>query len=227
MSATRRLLQSFASGARESDLMQIEDGQTKILRFYRFEVVGDDGKITRELCVERQIHFHGKGQRPTDCPGPDLCNDCKRAAALDASGTKQAREEAKGLRAATQADFVVVDMANPTKFWMLSLGFGAVQKIIHEFAKAGGWVQEYPDKKEDEAVLGAFDQAFERGIPKVCGPSGRDLILTYNKGKAAKTWTVVQRYDENKVLPYQEDGNVLSPIELRQKLSGSVKEGDD
>lgn len=229
MSSTLKLLQQYAGGGFESDFFKFEDGKTSTLRFYRFVIVDDAGSSHVELCAPHRVHFHGKGKAPTDCPGEEVCEQCKKAALYVGSGTPDDRKKARDMQATTQSMFTVIDLNNPTKFFVMEAGFGLVQKILLKIAEAGGWVADYPEAKDPPDTWLAFENAVNKGVNKVTGPTGRDIIITYNKGKGAKTYNLVMRMDENKTLPFPEDNTVLSPIAVRQKMTaaGDSKEGDD
>jgi hypothetical protein len=232
-SATRSLLNSFSGGGGgSSDYFKFEDGKQSSIRLYRFDKGG-----TKEMCTTRLLHFGGKGVRPVDCPADGTCDRCKTVARLEGSGTKEDKDKANQMRAQIQGCFTVIDVAAPTRFWVAEVNNNVAQGIFLGCARAGGWTEVYPDRmvlqklssdQEREQKLLLFETAVDAGIPKVCGPNGRDILVTYNKGKGAKTWDVFVRTDGNRVLPFAEDGDVPNPEEVRRKREArfAEREGD-
>jgi len=192
----KSLVNTFAGGGGRggNDFFKAEDGKTYTLRPYRFYAVDEKGQPQKELCALRSIHFHGRGKPPTDCPG-ESCEQCSKAALLEAAGTKESLKQANDMRVTINATFVVIDTANPLRPLLMAGGWGLVRQVLAAIASAGGWYSTYPDQaaktdppekqKEVEVKMAEFEAALERGIPLVCGPNGKDLVYTYqaNKGQ--------------------------------------------
>lgn len=232
--STRSLLSTFTGGGgRGSDFWRPKETGQYPIRLYRFDSKAEDGTISKELCVTRKVHFGISGNKPMDCPviepGHDGCAVCRMTARLEASGTKEDGEKANRMRQVTQACFAFVLMADPTNLKLYECGFSVAQRIFLQIAKAGGWIGPYPEAKDPEEKHSQFAACFDAGLPKVCGPNGRDLIITYNKGAAdkKKTYDVDMRVDGNKVLPFAEDDTVPNPEEVRKRMLQRMNEKGD
>lgn len=236
-SAAQRLLEGFTGGGGGgADFYKLTDGKQNPVRLYRFDAIDlETRQVNKELCAIRVQHWKDKKSAPCDGAGCKRCSEAamQLASALSDDDKKKAQE----LTAKESASFAVIDIADPTKFKIMEGGWGLIRKINLEIAAAGGWVGPYPDKKQmfegGDPAKGlsadgqAYLAAFDLGISKVCGPNGRDIVITYKKNQGMNTHHVVIRQDGNKVLPFLEDANVPNPADVFARISAAGAEGGD
>ena len=157
---------------------------------------------------------------------------------LEAQGTEEAKEKANRMKVVANQTFVIVPIEEPTRFRTYDARFSAFQGIILELAKAGGWRSaKYPPLdawKEGSEIGPLFDKCVEDGIPKVCGPSGQDLILSPTAKGRGIQWSVSRMQDANSVLPFPEDDKVMNPAVIQARIRAAMekkangsKEGDE
>lgn len=220
--STTSALRHFGGSKRPSDFWSIDKPGSYGVRVYRFQQKNPDGTTTPELYSMRFVHFGGKGEKPTDCEDETLCEKCRRVAQLESSGTAADREKADKMKRTPKACFVVVPLKEPERLRLYEAPWAAFRGIVLQAALCGGWRGEYPEDKawEDGNVEGAqFEQAVAAGLDKLCGPRGRDIVLTAKEHGKSLRYTVNMIPDGCPVLPFPEDATVLNPIEIRARIN--------
>lgn len=150
---------------------------TQVVRLFTFQYAATG---ETEICFQ---YFNHYGQKKV-CPrtfDPDAhCDICAQVDLLFEEGSKSSKEQAYNLKAKKQTWFTGV-LQGDKQFQLLDLPFGAVQKLWLVMALSGGWNK--PEAKWDDPV---FETAFEKGLAKVFGPKGHDVIWTFNKSSPDK-----------------------------------------
>lgn len=213
-----------------------------MLRIYRFQ---HEGKP--QFVGVRAVHRVEGGSPPfVPCTAKDpndpgaTCSLCKSWAELIKMAklaTDINREaawiRAREIRAQTKYEFIVVNSNEPTGFMILELPEGAGRKLFLAAAKEAGYTGTYPaspgrdatdeEKQKAEAFLAEFNVLAEQGLGVLCGPSGRDVVLTYNPKAANKSdfYTVDIVRGVPRTIPLPEDASVPDPIEVRNRIEAS------
>lgn len=243
MSMPRSTLMKLAqrpSSSRQNDRWEPDPTVDSGFRLYRFEVIADVGGVptpTKQLYDLRRLHFNGKGVAPDDCPGELECKKCRNKLMLEAQGTPDSIALAQRQEAAECPTYVVIPLEEPTRFRLFNAKTTASNGILLCCARAGGWKKgdfpKYEAWKDGTGDGQLFEECVDRGADKVCGPTGRDLILTPKKLKNGISWSVRMEVDGCVVLPFMEDSKVLNPIEVNKRIKEAIakkalggKEGD-
>lgn len=177
-------------------------------RVYRY--MNDSGE--QELYSEAWVHWvDGK---PIQCSG-DTCDACHAVASLEAAGDADSTAKARDMRVQRRMTFVVVLIGEPTGFKLYEATEAVGRKILLQAAKAGGYLGKWPrDEEMDE-----FFACLVKGIPTICGPAGKDIVLTYDKlAKPTDVYTVDMNPFECKTLTFAEDAQVPNPKEVRARI---------
>lgn len=211
MSDLRNLLDTLrgGSGQRGQDFWRPKESGKYPIRLYRF--ISPSGQP--ELFRDSVVHFTGEGP-PVPCLGEN-CTVCKTVEALTAAGDNDSKERARRLRANRRMIFVVVPLKDPTGYKIYEASEGVGKNILLALSKAGGYIGKWPKPEE----MDEFFTCLQKGIPHVCGPAGKDIVITFDKTADPKSmYTVDLQPFECKTLPFAEDTSVPDPQVIRQRI---------
>ena len=227
MGNARKMLRRFAGGGGGGgDFWKPNrQGDKFYVRLYRYT----DSDGDKELCKMRLVHWGVLPKGPLDCKGAG-CDVCSTVSKLYASGTEEDKKKAKRIKQKQSAIFPLVLMSDQTGFKVWDAPMTVAQGIFAQIAKAGGRMGvDYPNNKASDEEWTEFEEAFEKGIDKVCGPEGRDIYVVFNPNAVpAQMYSVDMRVEDNKTLPFEEDENVPSPEDILARMAQSGNDdGDD
>lgn len=214
MSDLRSLLNDLRGGGggfrRGNDFWRPKDSGKYPLRLYRFI---DPKSGATELFRDSIVHFTSDGP-PVPCLGVN-CKVCPVVDTLNAAGDADSKERAKRLRANRRMIFVIVLLADPQGFKIYEASEGVGKNILLSTSKAGGYLGKWPTPEE----MDEFYTCLTKGIPNVCGPAGKDIVITYDKKADPRNmYTVDLNPFECKQLPFPEDSAVPDPAVIRQRI---------
>lgn len=231
-SIPRGLLKAMgqSGGNRQRDDWKPSETVDSSLRVYRYETISDVNGVPtpeKQLLYSRKVHFKGKGVAPEDCSDDATCERCRKAALLSASGTEDALKAARQLEATDTTTFTVIPIEEPTRFRTFNARKSAYDGIILCMARAGGWKKGAYPKPESWTDGSGDGQLFEvcvaSGADKVCGPKGRDIILTPVKKGLGTYWNVrLEEPDLSQPLAFPEDKDVLSPKDVNDRIKNAM-----
>lgn len=185
-------------------------------RFYRFMEGG-----VKTLFWTRDIHWP-QGDNSFDCKG-DGCEACQTATQL--MGDPLTREQGWQIRKQTRYHFVMVSPTEPGEFSIWECSEAPFRQVIAAFARDGGWTGGWPTRPEDgkwdqyNAEVMDLCQKAEKAADEICGPHGRDVMLTSEpKGRGFAVVGADVFRSPGKVLPKQENDEVPNPREKREAM---------
>lgn len=169
-------------------------------------------------------HFHGPGQPPTECPGAENnCPDCLEAMSLDQMNDDESKQLADKKRASQKVWYNAVctevlnggNTADPNTLGVLELTAGQTRRLLGFAAKLGGYMGEKDYNTKDPE----FHDCIDKGLPKLLGPSGMDVIIKHDPSKPPKDrYSMRIRTKDNKPLAIApNDGQDLKALKDRLK----------
>lgn len=191
------------------------------LRLYR---VG--GKLFSTAQVHEVTPYApGRRREVVPCTMQDDCPICDQVKKLKAAGDPGSLEMAKQLRARIEGDLAVVLVSEPNKYRMwCDHSWSRIRDFIQLVAQEGEWFAPAPDGSKPELVT-EYEAAVNRGLDRVCGPKGVDLVVMYSKGQKP-AYKFVFKKNPGAELPLAEaDTPNPSEIKARVKAAQAAKMG--
>ena len=214
-------------GSYASDFWRPSKGDN-FFRLYRYQ--GDDGE---ELFDELMQHWPDPKQGPILCTG-DGCTACMTSAKLRAAGDDASRDQGWQWRATGQFRFVGVTSKEPTGYKIWRCSSSQALRVLHLVTQVGGWIGDRPLELEEgiapeefmtrEEAWTRYDNAFNDGVDKVCGPSGWDIKIVYDPNQKDKKlfyhFSIIPSEDSPN-LEFAEDENVPVPARVQAKIEAA------
>jgi hypothetical protein len=177
------------------------------LRIYRFA----EEEVVRSMA----IHFAESGAAPVPCLLPADCKYCTTSDALRDAGSREARDQGYAMRRQLNLMFALVLVDDPVEFKVWEATNAQGKNILLCIARAGGWTGKYPKTPEGKEEL---KECLAKGMPKVCGPKGMDIVVTYAPNEEPKDrYAVDLVMGDGKELPFPEDENVPDPAMVKAR----------
>lgn len=190
-------------------------------RFYRH--TNADG--VKKLFWTRLCHWPNGEKSPFPCTG-NACKTCETSNTLRADPLN--RDAGWNIRQITQYHFVLVNPAMPEQFLVYEASEAAVKVILPGIAKEAGWMGGWPvapdmanptDVTRYQTELKDLGDKADQACDTICGPKGRDVMLTIDpKGQGVGITAVDVFRVPGKVLPFEENEGVPNPAEVRARM---------